>query len=312
MSATSDRIAGGLVGLLVGDAVGVPYEFHAAAEIPPLAQIEMEPPIEFQRSYHHTPIGTWSNDGAQALCLLASLLECDRLDPDDLGRRLVDWYDRGYLAVDGTVFDVGIHTRNVLQQISRGMPVLEAGAIGNQARGNGSLMRVLPLGLWHRDSDAELVAAAHLQSRVTHGDDYCQVCCALYCLWARRILEQSRDPWHQATLALRQIYVTNPAFLDILDLAICPDDEPDGRGGGYVIDCLRSARMVMAVSSYEQVVKGAIALGNDTDTTACVAGGVAGLRDGIGAIPARWLKLLRGQEIVRPLLDRLLAIRLPA
>ena len=304
----ADSIAGGLMGLLVGDALGVPYEFHAAHEIPALEQIEMEPPLEFSRSHRNTPIGTWSDDGAQALCLLASLLDANRLDPDDLGRRLVDWYDRGYMAVDGKVFDVGIHTGIVLHQISTGMPVLEAGALGNQSRGNGSLMRVLPLVLWHRGSDAALVADAHLQSQVTHGDDYCQICCALYCLWARGILEQSSNPWQQATVKLRQIYTTNTPFLDILEWAIRPDDEPEGRGGGYVIDCLRSARMVMAQPNYELVVKAAVALGNDTDTTACVAGGVAGLQDGINSIPKRWLKLLRGQELVKPLLDALLQL----
>ena len=301
-----DRISGGLIGLLVGDALGVPYEFHAASEIPALARIEMEPPIEFVRSHRTTPIGTWSDDGAQALCLLASLLHCNCLDPDDLGERLVDWYDRGYMAVDGRVFDAGIHTARVVHEISSGMPVLAAGALGDRARGNGSLMRVLPLVLWHRGSDESLVADAHLQSRVTHGDSYCQICCALYCLWARRILEQSSDPWQHATAKLRQIYAIDPPFLDILDWAIRPGDEPEGRGGGYVIDCLRSARMVMAESSYEMVVKAAVALGDDTDTTACVAGGVAGLRDGIGAIPTRWRDLLRGTEIVTPLLDLLL------
>jgi ADP-ribosyl-[dinitrogen reductase] hydrolase len=306
MPTKTDRIAGGLMGLLIGDALGVPYEFHAAAEIPPLDRIEMEPPIEFDRSHRTTPIGTWSDDGAQALCLLASLLHCQQLDPDDLGRRLVDWYDRGYMAVDGKVFDVGIHTARVVHEISCGMPVLEAGALGTQSRGNGSLMRVLPLVLWHQGSDEALVADAHLQSRVTHGDDYCQICCALYCLWARKILEQSIDPWQQATVKLREIYTANTPFLDILDWAIRPDDEPDGRGGGYVIDCLRSARMVMIEPGYERVVKAAVALGDDTDTTACVAGGVAGLRDGIAAIPTRWRELLRGQEIVNPLLDLLL------
>ncbi len=296
------------MGLLVGDALGVPYEFHAADEIPPLEQIEMAPPIEFMRAHRNTPVGTWSDDGAQALCLLASLLDSDRFDPDDLGRRLVAWYDRGYMAIDGHVFDVGIHTARVVHEISTGMPALAAGALGNQARGNGSLMRVLPLVLWHRGSDEALVADAHLQSRVTHGDDYCQICCALYCLWARRILEEIRYPWQQATAKLREIYATNAPFLDILEWAVRPDDTPEGRGGGYVIDCLRSARMVMAAPNYEMVVKAAVALGDDTDTTACVAGGVAGLRDGIGAIPSRWLKLLRGQEIVKPLLDSLLQL----
>ncbi len=55
------------------------------------------------------------------------------------------------------------------------------------------------------------------------------------------------------------------------------------------------------------VVKKAVALGHDTDTTACVAGGIAGLRDGIEAIPPRWREALRGQEMVQPLLEGLLA-----
>jgi ADP-ribosylglycohydrolase len=59
--------------------------------------------------------------------------------------------------------------------------------------------------------------------------------------------------------------------------------------------------------NYELVVKHAISLDKDTDTTACIAGGIAGIRDGIDAIPDRWRKQLRGQEILQPLLDRLLS-----
>jgi ADP-ribosyl-[dinitrogen reductase] hydrolase len=53
------------------------------------------------------------------------------------------------------------------------------------------------------------------------------------------------------------------------------------------------------------VVKAAIALGNDTNT-ACVAGGIAGIRDGIEAIPQCWQDGLRGQELLKSLLDRLI------
>jgi ADP-ribosylglycohydrolase len=62
----------------------------------------------------------------------------------------------------------------------------------------------------------------------------------------------------------------------------------------------------MQAGTYEQVVKAAVALGHDTDTTACVAGGLAGIRDGVGAIPQRWRDQLRGQELVEPLLQQLL------
>lgn len=111
-------------------------------------------------------------------------------------------------------------------------------------------------------------------------------------------------------MTLRSVYrSTNPDFLDILDWAIRPDDLSAGKGSGYVIDSLRSARMVMENDSYELVIKNAIALGKDTDTTACIAGGIAGIRDGVESIPDRWRRRLRGQEIFQPLLDRLLLHR---
>jgi ADP-ribosyl-[dinitrogen reductase] hydrolase len=70
---------------------------------------------------------------------------------------------------------------------------------------------------------------------------------------------------------------------------------------------LRSARVAVAAGGYEQVVKAAIGLGRDTDTTAAVAGGIAGARDGIDAIPRRWRDALRGRELLEPLLVSLLA-----
>jgi len=103
-----EKLAGGLIGLLVGDALGVPYEFHAREEIPALTEIEFEPPKGFRRAHAGVPTGTWSDDGAQALVLLASLLECGKMDLDHFAKGLVDWYDKGYMAVDGHVFDVGL------------------------------------------------------------------------------------------------------------------------------------------------------------------------------------------------------------
>ena len=189
----TERRAGGLLGLLVGDALGVPYEFAPAEQIPPFDAIELEPPEGFCRAHGGTPPGTWSDDGAQALCLLASLLERGRLDVEDFAKRIVDWYERGYMAVDGRVFDVGVQTRAALEAIRAGTPPLEA---------------------------------------------------------ARR-------------------------------------DERANEGG------------------YEAVVKRAVAFGDDTDTTAAVAGGIAGIRHGPAGIPERWRSALRGRELLAPLLAAL-------
>ena len=302
------RREGGLLGLLVGDALGVPYEFHAPADIPPPLQIEMTPPPGFARTYPSVPPGTWSDDGAQALCLLLSLLECGRFDADDFGQRLLRWRNSGYLAVGGDVFDIGITTNQALSAIQSGTPALRAGPTGQYDNGNGSLMRVLPLALWHSGSDAELVQDAHAQSRVTHGHLRSQVCCALYCLWARRILDGVPSPWPDAVLTLRALYADRPAATEELEGFVRPDDLSPGTGSGYVVDSLRSARWIIAQhgGNYVEAVRAAIALGQDTDTTACITGGIAGLLCGSDGIPKRWRDSLRGMEMVRPLRDGLL------
>jgi ADP-ribosyl-[dinitrogen reductase] hydrolase len=301
-----DRILGGLTGLLIGDALGVPYEFHDPKDLPAKNLLEFDPPKDFARAHNGTPPGTWSDDGAQALCLLASLLHCGKLEPQDLGNRFVNWYEHGYLAVDARVFDVGIQTANAIQKLIRGVPALEAGGTGEYSQGNGSLMRVLPLALWHRGSDTELTRDAHDQSRVTHAHVIVQACCALYCLWARRTLENVTKPWDAALESLRTIYATQPEYLDALETHIRPEAERTPRGSGYVIDCLFSAKWALEQRNFEAVVKAAISLGHDTDTTACVAGGIAGIRDGLTGIPIRWRSGLRGQELLEPLLKELL------
>src|SRR5687768_16172592 len=117
MLTLEDRFAGGIWGLLVGDALGVPYEFHSPQDLPPLAELEMVPPAGFHRAHAGVPPGTWSDDGAHALCLLASLLDCGSLDLADVGQRLVNWYEHGSLAVDGRVFDVGIQTSHAIRAL---------------------------------------------------------------------------------------------------------------------------------------------------------------------------------------------------
>jgi len=300
---TIDRVRGGLYGLLVGDALGVPYEFHDPANLPPAEVIDMEPPEGFNRSHRGTPVGTWSDDGAQALALLDSLLTCDGLDPDDLGQRFVAWWNDGYATPDGRAFDIGNQTTTALEKLEAGVPALQCGGDGERDNGNGSLMRVLPLALWHQGADAELVRDAHLQSRITHAHPRSEACCALYVLYARRQLTGAEEAWEGAVEALRSIY-GQPGFgahgkeLRRILQPFVP------RGTGYVLDCLHSARVALRGPDYAAVVRRAVAFGLDTDTTAAVAGGVAGIRHGEAGIPAAWRELLKGRELVEGLCQR--------
>ena len=206
MAASYAQIEGGLWGLLVGDAVGVPYEFHVPATIPARAEIGMIPPAGFPRSYEHVPAGTWSDDGAQALCLAASLVSHPRLDLADFAGRMLQWSTNGYMAVDGKVFDVGIQTAAALKRLAQGASPAHSGLSGERNNGNGSLMRSLPLALLHSGDAASLVGLAHAQSSVTHAHPRSQACCALYCLWARHEIQGHESAWEAAVESLRAIW----------------------------------------------------------------------------------------------------------
>ncbi|MDP4178543.1 MAG: ADP-ribosylglycohydrolase family protein [Bacillota bacterium] len=309
MISRKDKLLGGMWGLLVGDAAGVPYEFHSDDEIALLDYIDIIPPKNFERSHNSVKAGTWSDDGAQALCLLDSLIYCGKLELQDFAERLLKWYEEGYFAVDENVFDVGIQTAESLRAFRNGMSPEKSGMIRINGKGNGSLMRVLPLALWHKGSDEELVEDAHKQSLVTHGHTCNQVCCAIYCLLSRKILNglDISEGYAEAVKSLRNIYSKYPKFEEELEWSIRPDENAVGHGDGYVVDCLRSAIMVLKENdTYEKVIKAAISLGNDTDTTAAVAGGIAGIKYGVQSIPQKWMKIMRGKDLVEDVFEKLI------
>ena len=300
---------GGLIGLLCGDAVGVPYEFHPAEEIPEKSLIDMvPPPAPFRRSHRQVPVGTWSDDGAQALCICTCINHDSKLDIHDFAQRLCDWYEDGYLAVDNKVFDVGIQTSEAIDRLLNGTDPHKSGNADEMSNGNGSLMRVLPLALYMSRTDDALVHDAHLQSLPTHAHPRSLVACAYYCLVARAYLEGNEAPWDDAVTRLTRVYtswhITEERSIFLNELALILDSplREQPKGSGYVVDTLWSAKKAMEESSYEAVIQAAIAFGNDTDTTACVAGGLAGIRFGFSGIPSRWLMQLRGFDILQPYL----------
>lgn len=305
---SSDRVAGGLVGLLVGDALGVPYEFNPPERIPTIDAIEFEPPAGFSPSHTGVPAGTWSDDGAQALCLLESLLDCGTLNLDDLGTRFIRWADEGHLAVDGDVFDIGTQTAWAFRALRLGTPPDRSGPDEEQCNGNGALMRVLPLVLWHQGTDSELVELASRQCLTTHGHPRSQVAAALYCLWARCELLDCRNPWDEAVVRLTQLWSEHSIFGAEVERVVAEENAYLVSGSGYVLDSLWSARhAVIHGRSFEEATRRAVALGDDTDTTAALAGGIAGIRYGYSGIPERWRERLRGGEIYLPLLNRLVS-----
>ncbi|MFM0218107.1 ADP-ribosylglycohydrolase family protein [Paraburkholderia caledonica] len=298
-----DRVRGGLYGLLVGDALGVPYEFHDASEIPAEDEIEMEPPREFRRAHAGVPVGTWSDDGAQALCLFDSLNCNGSLDFVDFAGQLIAWYEDGRMTPDGKVFDVGIQTRRALGTLKRsGIAANHAGPAGERDNGNGALMRCMPVVFAAKSTD-HLIELAMRQGVVTHGHARSQLCCALYALIGAGILNGlvAKEAVSHAEDEFRRRF-TNTQNEREAQLVLSARAEPP-RGSGYVVDSLWSSiDCLLATTDYESCVRRAVMLGNDTDTTACIAGGLAGLLYGYRGIPLKWLEVLKGKDIVERVL----------
>ena len=303
MPTRAQRIEGGLVGLLVGDALGVPYEFE---EPRPLDQIDFAPPPPGHwHAWPGTPPGTWSDDGSQALCLLDSLLTCGRLDPDDLGSRLLRCHTAGYMWIDGRVFDTGVTTAAALRLAGR-----QHGTGGRTHSRKRERQRLVdaratagPVAQGHgRRIDRRRQNAVARHSRPSA---FSALLCPLLCL-ARRTLEGAADPWREAVAAVREIHAGDVAALRELETEIRPDRPPGGKGSGYVVDCLHSARFAVAAGPYETAVKTAVGLGDDTDTTACVTGGIAGCETAWTPFRSAGGKGC-GRELYQSLLEALLA-----
>jgi len=301
------RLSGAVWGHLVGDALGVPYEFtdpHDAAD------------VTFRgHGTWNKPPGTWSDDGSLMLAVLESELERG-FDPVDQAQRFLRWDGEGAYTPDGEGrFDIGGTTARALDRLRHGVAPTDAGPAEEQANGNGSLMRILPIALVERDlPDAELAAHAHLSSRITHGHPLAQVSCALYVLACRALLrEMPRDgAITSAAATLRAVYAESPDLAEHRSVLAAVEAYTERAGRTFVVDSLWSAWDAFAsADSYRDAVVRAVCYGNDTDTTASICGGLAGIYWGLDAIPGEWRSAMRGSSIVNPLVERLLATAAP-
>ncbi len=293
----TDRLAGAVWGHLVGDAMGVPYEFGPPV---PVGNVRWG----HQSTYRPQPPGTWSDDGGLMLALLDSLVEVG-FDPVDQGRRALDWW-LGEKYKPGPIFDIGNITRESLSRIRDGTKPEIAGGAGDDDNGNGSLMRVLPIALTgYGGPHHELADLAMRASSLTHRHPRSKVTCAVYVLVAAELLRGATDRGQ----VLAQVLAETASLLSGRDREALQllESYPSRTGGGYVVNSFWSAWDAFAGSdSFEKAIKRAISYGDDTDTTACVAGGLAGIYWGRSGIPIQWLSGMRGTAIVEPILTKLL------
>lgn len=292
---------GAIYGALLGDACGCPYEFKAPENLPAFEHIDMTPPPGFKRSWKSIPVGTYTDDGAQALILLETLLSGKELLPT-LRAKLLAWLGGGYMSVDNVTFDSGMQTKHALMYCDDIADVARQLSEPTHS-GNGSLMRSIPVALVAKDlSEAMTLGAKH--SLVTHPNVRSQMTCAIYCGIAYEMLQGKEADEVVDEIILKAILLRPNATEEIQLIAESEQKEPTGTG--YVVDALWSALYALRKGeTFKDVIKYAIELGNDTDTTACIAGGLAGIKFGYEGLPQDWLDLLRGKYLIEPIVNQL-------
>jgi ADP-ribosyl-[dinitrogen reductase] hydrolase len=306
---TRERILGGLWGSLAGDALGVPVEFKDRAYV-------HADPVKDMRGFgsHKQPAGTWSDDSSLLLCSTDSLLRHE-FDTEDMGRRFVLWSKQELWTPHGKVFDIGSTTAHALNYIAGGMRAEMAGGVEERSNGNGSLMRIIPVSLRFVDRPTkQLLDRVHRASAITHRHPRSQMACGLFTLVVRQLLNNrdASNAFTNAVLDFRSFYESDPwwsAEFDCFQLLLAKDlarrSESEIESGGYVLHTLTASLWcLLTTSSFEECVLKAVNLGGDTDTTGCVAGGLAGVRYGHDAIPQKWIQALARHGEVESLFNR--------
>ncbi len=291
-----NSILGGLYGSLIGDALGVPVEFKSRA------QRKVDPVISMRGfGTHNQPAGTWSDDGSLLLCAAESLAE-QGFDTQDMGQRFVRWLDDGHWSAHGCVFDIGSATHRALDQIALGTLAEEAGGRSESSNGNGSLMRILPVPLASLSCDLDTFCdRISRASAITHAHDRSKLACVLHGLFVCALIsgDGSAQAHAKAATEFRERFGSHVEFSHFAPL-LNPDlaSQPDIaiQSSGYVVHTLiASIWCLLTTNTFAECVLKAVNLGDDTDTTGCVAGGLAGFHYGMDAIPAGWVAALPRQ-----------------
>ncbi|KIA88068.1 ADP-ribosylglycohydrolase family protein [Kaistella jeonii] len=309
MKDLKENIKSALFGVAIGDALGVPVEFKSR-------EIISENPVKDMIGFgtYNLPPGTFSDDSSLTFCLAEALTQ--EFDLKVIGENFVKWVHENYWTARGHVFDIGIATREAINRLAKGERPDLAGGFEVSSNGNGSLMRILPLLFYIIDKPVdERYQITKQVSSITHGHIRSVIACFYYLEFARQLISgvdkfeiyknlQTEIPEFLKSISINQreiSFFNRLLTADIFDLS-----EENILSSGYVIHTLEaSIWCLLTTDNYKDATLKAVNLGEDTDTTAAVTGGLAGLLYGFDNIPKNWINQIARKEDIENLAERL-------
>lgn len=275
-----------IMGLVVGDALGVPFEFRQRDTFKATDMIGF--------GTYNQPPGTWSDDSSMTIATVESLCRIGEIDTEDIMMNFSSWLFCAKFTPHRAVFDVGGTTRKAIHKFIYGHAIERCGCTSENDNGNGSLMRVLPLAFLN----CSLGDVAKVSS-LTHGHVISINACDIYVSIAQGLIAGQGIREAIADRVRREYYL-HEKFNRLKALERLRRDEI--RSTGFVVDTLEAALWcLLKTDNYRDCVLMAVNLGGDTDTIAAVAGGLAGIIYGIGGnngIPEEWIdQIVKHDEI---------------
>jgi ADP-ribosylglycohydrolase len=302
-----------LLGVALADALGVPYEFKSRSEM------EANPATTMVgNGTHRQPIGTWSDDSSLTFCLAESLAEVGLKDEslflNHLAQNFCKWHYQAHWTAHGKVFDVGITTQKAIRKLYSGTAPLLAGETSEGSNGNGSLMRILPLLFYVEKMPMEArFDWTKKVSSLTHAHMRSVMACFYYIEFAKKILEKKekmqiyKELQEELPIFFQNqgIALTEIAIFDRILKYNITEAAPDSIvGTGYVLHSLEASLWcLLTTENFTQATLQAVNLGEDTDTTAAITGGLAALYYDKPEknMPSDWLAQLARREDIENL-----------
>lgn len=298
-----------ILGHAIADALGVPVEFCDRSEVD-------ETPVTDMMGYgtYDYPEGSWSDDTSMSLCTLDSLTK-GTINYDDIMSNFIKWLNDNEYTPTGEAFDVGRTCLKAIIVYAQTKNIETCGRTVEHSNGNGSLMRIHPMVLYlHTKNELSLhekIDIIHKTSALTHAHDRSKIGCGIYAfvLW-----ELLNNPVKESILSglnkakeYYKAYSELDKYSRIFDKTFILTKRNDISSSGYVVSTLEAALWcLLTTNSYSECVLKAVNLGDDTDTVAAVAGGLAGALYGLDTIPEKWINVLKRKDYIEELCEKAL------
>lgn len=272
---TLDKFYGCFFGSIVGDALGMPYEFKRPYNIDYKPVMQSGGPFGL-------PKGCWTDDTSMMLCLADSLIAKEGFNVQDQLLKYLRWYEDGYNSALGRCFDIGNQTEQSLIAFSRNLNNTAAKP-SEYSSGNGALMRINPIPLVYSDL-SDVLRYSKLSTIATHNNQNCITYSDLFC-----------TAIHSQLISDTKVIVHSTGYGDCT---------------GYVKDSYYLAIDAFnKTNSFAECMEYVIKVGGDTDTNACIAGMLAGAYYGFKAIPQEWVNYLIDVQDLKNTCQKLFNLR---